>query len=537
MRAFRTFAALLAGAAAGCSFPAPGEPPPLRLRERWVYAPFDLGDARAVEKLESLISRAARAGYNAFLLEDPNFGKLPLMSPAYYAHLERVKRAASSHGVDLIPALFQIGHSQNLLAQDPNLAEGLPVRDALFVVRGGTARLEPDPPVSLRPAWDWKDALVGDDGTVRDPRGRYARMVQKLAVRPFRQYHVSVRVRTRQFQGTPRVLVVGKGRLLNYRFLGVRPTQDWTEHHAFFNSLDSSEIRLYLGCWDGQTGELAWAQPRLREIGLFNLLRRPGAPLSVRTEDGRLLLEGRDFEPVSDPGLAEILERRSYDTWHEPPVLRTSLPDGTRLRVSYYHAISMPDHGQTMICPSEPRTLEILRDQARRLHRIFRPRAFFMTHDEVRVLNWDESCRRRNLTPAQILADNVRSCIGFLREIDPRAEIYVWSDMWDPYHNARPHYALVNGDLTGSWEGLDRDVIVADWYFDRREESLRWFASRGHRTLLAAYYDKMPERARDWIETARRTGGAVGIMYTSWFDKYEDLETFARHVDAALAAP
>jgi hypothetical protein len=28
----------------------------------------------------------------------------------------------------------------------------------------------------------------------------------------------------------------------------------------------------------------------------------------------------------------------------------------------------------------------------------------------------------------------------------------------------------------------------------------------------------------------------VGIMYTSWFDKYEDLEVFARHVEAALAA-
>jgi hypothetical protein len=352
-----------------------------------------------------------------------------------------------------------------------------------------------------------------------------------VRVRPFRQYHVSVRVRARDFRGTPRVFVVGGGMLLNYRYLGVRPTQDWTVHHAFFNSLGSSEVRVTLGCWDGETGEFAWAEPKIEEIGLFNLLRRPGAPLLVRTEDGRTLEEGKDFEPVSDPGLVEITEGRPEDAWHEPPILRAGLPDGTRLRVSYYHPLPMPDHGQTMICPSEPRTLEILRDQARRLQEIFRPRAFFMSHDEIRVLNWDESCARRGLTPAQIVADNARTCLRILRELNPRADIYTWSDVWDPFHNAHDKYCLVRGDLTGTWEGLDKEVIIADWYFDRREESLRWFAGRGHRILIAGYYDKEPERARAWLETARSVPGVVGIMYTSWFDKYDDLETFARYVD------
>jgi hypothetical protein len=74
-------------------------------------------------------------------------------------------------------------------------------------------------------------------------------------------------------------------------------------------------------------------------------------------------------------------------------------------------------------------------------------------------------------------------------------------------------------------------VIVANWYFDRREESLAWFASRGHRQICAAYYDKMPERARDWLESARKTKGVIGIMYTSWYDRYEDLETHARFVN------
>jgi hypothetical protein len=526
--AFLTLLAL-----AGCG-ETPKAPPlgPLQIRERWVYFPLDLREEKNVAKLEGVMRRAAKAGYNTILLEDGNFGKLPLMNAAYFRNIDRVKAAARETGMAIVPGLFQVGHSESLLAQDPNLAEGLPVRDALFVIRGGAARLEPDPPVSLKARWDFRDPAVSPEMVVTDPRGRYARLRQKVAVRPFRQYHVSVRVRTRDFRGVPRVFTVGAGRMLNYRYLGAKPTQDWTVHHAFFNSLEAAQVDLYLGCWDGDTGELAWADPKIEEIGLYNLIRRDGAPLTVRTEDGHLLAEGRDYDAVSDPGLVDVAAARDHDTWHEPPAIRTKLPEGTRLRVSYYHAISMPDHGQTMICPSEPRTWEILRDQARRLQDLFSPKAFLLSFDEIRVLNWDESCRRRGRTPAQIVAESAQKAIRILREVNPGSEIYAWNDVFDPFHNAHDHYCLVNGDLTGTWEGLDRDVIIANWYFDRREENLPWWAARGHRTLIAGYYDKHPERARDWMESARKYPGTIGIMYTSWFDKYEDLETFAGHVNA-----
>jgi hypothetical protein len=191
----------------------------------------------------------------------------------------------------------------------------------------------------------------------------------------------------------------------------------------------------------------------------------------------------------------------------------------------------MPDNGQITLCPSEPRMMEIFRDQARRLHAIFGARGYFMSFDEIRVLNQDESCRRRNLGAAEIVADAIRRCTSILRELNPGGELYTWSDVWDPHHNAHDDYSLVRGDLTGCWEGLDRDVIVANWYFDRREESLAWFAARGHRQICAAYYDRMPERARDWLAAARKVPGVTGIMYTSWYDRWNDLEAHARFVD------
>jgi hypothetical protein len=501
---------------------------PLEVRERWFYSPLDLSLPRNVDKVCDLMARGARAGYNGVLLEDPNFGKLPLMDAAYFAGLERIKRSAVDTGIRIIPALFQLGHSENFIAQEPNLAEGLPVRGARFVVRGGIARLEADP---IRLELDRKDDLVTEDLVLRDPKGRLARVVYRAKVTPFRQYHVSARCRTRDFKGTPRIVVIGGGKLLNFVWQGMKPTQDWTEVHATFNSLEALDVRVMLGAWDGDTGEAQWADPRIEEIGLYNVIRRAGAPLVVATERGPLK-EGLDYEAIVDPvGLENLKRKVDYEQWHEPPAIRTKLPDGTRLHVDYYHAVKMPDNGQITLCPSEPRMMELFRDQARRLHEIFGARGYFMSFDEIRVLNWDESCRRRDLTPAQIVARAARECTDLLRSINPGGEIYTWSDVWDPFHNAHDHYSLVRGDLTGCWEGLDRDVIVANWYFDRREESLAWFASRGHRQICAAYYDKMPERARDWLESARKTKGVIGIMYTSWYDRYEDLETHARFVN------
>jgi hypothetical protein len=216
----------------------------------------------------------------------------------------------------------------------------------------------------------------------------------------------------------------------------------------------------------------------------------------------------------------------SFDVWHDPPTVHTSLPDGTRLRVSYYHAATVYDD-QAMICPSEPRTLELLRDQARRMHEAWQAQGYMMSHDEIRVLNWCAACQQRNLDAGALLADNVRSCLRILREINPGGRIYVWSDMFDPNHNAHKDYYLVRGDLAGAWEGLDKEVIVLPWHFDKRAESLRWFAERGHRQVIAGYYDHAPEQVRQWLAAAQGLAGIEGVMYTTWQHKYDDLEKFA----------
>jgi hypothetical protein len=264
----------------------------------------------------------------------------------------------------------------------------------------------------------------------------------------------------------------------------------------------------------------------LEEVGLVNLVRRGGAPFTVKRENGTVLTEGRDYLAVADPLMGNKPWKGAYDVWHEPPVIRTQLPEGTRLRVSSYHAVTVHDD-QAMICPSEPRTLELLRDQAKRMHAAWGARGYMMSHDEIRVLNWCAACQARKLDAGALLAQNVQACVSTLRQVNPGGRIYVWSDMFDPNHNAKKDYYLVRGDLAGSWEGLDKEVTVVPWYFEKREVSLRWFAERGHRQVIAGYYDHAPERVQQWLESARGVQGVEGVMYTTWQRKYADLERFA----------
>ncbi|MEA3209935.1 MAG: hypothetical protein QOE70_2992 [Chthoniobacter sp.] len=520
---------------------------PARALEKWFYQATNLLVDKNVDQLETLWRRAAAAGYTHVLLADSKFCRLQEMGPRYFKNVDRVKKLAAELKLEIVPAIFSIGYSNDLLSQDVNLIEGQPVMNLPLVVQGGVAHVDdPAPPIlpggdfSDLKKWSWMDdTIVPDAGTARitDGGGKNARIVQKLKLQPWRQYHVSVRIKTQDFHGQPEIKALpenGGGVSLQWNNLGVKPTQDWTVHHAGFNSQQFTEVSLFFGVWGAGAGSLWWDDATIEEVAFLNMTRRAGTPLVVATTAGEPLSEGRDFEKLIDPLLGAEPWKGEYDIWHVPPQLRTKLPDGTRLRASYSHAVTIYDH-QAAICLSEPMTYELLRDQAKWVHAAWGARAYMMSHDELRVANWCEACQARKLTPGQLLADNVKRCIAMLRELNPGGRIYVWSDMFDPHHNAVPGpYYLVNGPLTGSWEGLDKDVIVVPWLIGKRAESLKFFADRGHRQVIAGYYDAAPERVQDWLAAAATVPDSVqGIMYTTWKNDYRQLEKFSELIDSA----
>lgn len=508
--------------------------------ERWIYAPVNHLVPEQIDRLERLMERGKEAGYSHFLLADSKFSRLAQMEERYFENIGRVKRKAEGLGLKVVPAVFPVGYSNDMLWNDPNLAEGLPVKGALFEVKGGEARLVADPPVGLPPLlekkrWGFVDENWTSDGEawkLSGAKGENARFMVKVKVSPFRHYHASVRIRTQDFKGTPEIkaLMPDSGRALCYTYLKAKPTQEWTTHHVTFNSLGATEVNLYFGVWGAGSGTLWMADPVLEEAGAVNVLRRPGCPLTVEKEGGGALVEGKDFEKWVDPKMGNQPYAGEFEVWHEAPPLKTPLlTDGTRLRVSWYHP-HIFNEGQVCASVCEPAFRSLLKEQAYQVHKAWGAHDYMMSHDEWRLLGWDEAAAARKMTPGEIAADNVKLCTGFLDAVNPGGRIFVWSDMFDPHHNAVKDYYLVNGDLAGSWQGLDPKVIIMNWNFDSRKESLTFFEDRGYSQILSGYYDAGPDQIKGWLEAAKGRKKILGVMYTTWQNNYTDLEAFAANV-------
>ena len=115
---------------------------------RWVYASRSLKEEKHVSELVEIARQASAGGMNGMVLSG-GYSRLTLKDPVYVGRLKRVQEGLSRLGIELIPIFMTVGYGDGL-DENPNLAAGMPVRDALFVARGGQAELVADPaPVLL----------------------------------------------------------------------------------------------------------------------------------------------------------------------------------------------------------------------------------------------------------------------------------------------------------------------------------------------------------------------------------------------------
>ena len=531
-----------------------------RPTRRWLYLKQNLQVTENMPKVEEILRRAAKVDYNGVVLADYKLNILDRVPRHYFQNAEKLKSLCQELQLEIIPTVAPFGYSSGILAHDPNLAEALPVKHAPLVVRGNVA-LPPDAGRNLVPGdFDdyqghqfsgWKLQDEPGTGTFVDTAVKHSghaalrienppqstgkrRVSKRLAVRRWTQFHASVWIRTHDFQSASdtRMFALGPtGRILSRSNLGVQPNQEWTQHHIVFNTLDSDYIQFYAGVWDSQSGQLWMDDLRLEEEPFVNLVRRPGCPLTVQDAAGTTTYaEGRDFEQLVDPQLGNSPYAGEFDVYHTPPQLKliegSRIRDGQALRVSFYHTVTIYD-GQVACSLSEPKVFEIVKDQVERVQDLFAPRTFFLSHDEIRVANWSQPEVQAAKPAGAVLADNVRRCVQIVHKINPDARLCIWSDMFDPHHNAVNDFYLVNGDLSGSWNGLPADMTIINWNGEHAAKSLPFFAQRGHSQVLAGYYDGPPDSIRDWQAAGKSLSGIDGAMYTTWKSNFSDLEKFA----------
>ena len=359
-----------------------------------------------------------------------------------------------------------------------------------------------------------------------------ARVAQEIRVTPNRCYRVSAWVKTEDVEPASLFSIKSftpDGRDLSpFEPPAPSPTSGWRQVTTSFNSWYADRIELTFGVFEGVKGKVWVDDVDVEEVGLMNVIRREGAPLTVRDEaTGTVYKEGRDFEPVSDPNL-------DFHWTHPMPSIRLlpggRIHDGARLRVSYYHGVTIYND-QTPICPSAPKVHEIWMQQFPLIEKYLAPKRYFIATDEVRALNRDQSCLRRKLPAAAILGDDVQWLYKEIHAFNPKAQVLVWSDMFDPNHNSVKQYYFVDGSMENTWTYLPKDMGIVCWYFEKRRASLDFFSSRGFKTFAAAYYDadtleNTEKNAEGWMDAMDTTPGATGIMYTTWDNKYKFLAPF-----------
>lgn len=523
--------------------------------DRWVFVSRGLGRDSDVENTSEIVKTASQHGLNGMVLS-AGLDALSRRSTEHLRRLQEIKKICDEHKIEIIPLVFSAGYGGSILGHNPNLAAGLPVKNALFAVNGNEARLMADPPVEIvnggfeefqgdqftgyrfhdkpgeisfvdhETVKEGKTALRFEHFGELDPQHGHARVMQEVSVHPHRYYRFTCWVKTEDVRGSFRAQVLVDNRSLAPYDPRIPETTDWRKVTMTFNSLEYDKVRIYAGLWGGEAGRVWLDDMRIEEIGLANVIRRPGTPVTVTSEDGKTIYEeGRDYESIVDPDL-----RVSRPPEHNSPPIRIlpgrRIKDGQRLRVSFYHSVAI-NRGQVSICMSEPEVYDIWRKEARLLHEQLRPQKYLMSMDEIRAGGSCAACKARNMTMGEILGDCITKQVEILRGNNPDAEIYIWSDMLDPNHNAHDNYYLVDGDFTGSWKHVPKDLIIVCWYYKKREESLKFFSDLGFRTLAGAYYDgDTLENPRNWLESLSRTPGARGIMYTTWRNKYALLADF-----------
>ena len=529
----------------------------------WIFG-WNLDKDSDVAEISKVLETAGKSHFNGAVV---SFGldSLSKKSPEFFRRLDAISKSCDQNGLDLIPSLFSIGYGGGVLDHNPNLAEGIPVVDAPFVVQGGEARLVSTNSVQFKngdfeefngntfKGFDFHDqpgvisfadteikhggrASIRLENFTANPYG-HGRVMQTIHVQPHRCYRLSLWVKTDSLQPADafhiEVLAPGDRELAPRKF-DVPATTDWRKLTMLFNSLNFDKINIYAGLWGGKSGKIWLDDWTVEEVGPVNVLRRPGTPVTVRSEDSATVyVEGKDYAPLKDPNL------RPWRDDGEPLPVKllpgTSISDGAHLRVSWYHSMMIYD-SQVAVCMAEPELYGIIDNEAKLLVDTLHPRSVLLNMDEIREGGTCQACRGRNM--GELLGECITKTASILRNYAPSLEIYCWSDMLDPNHNAHGNYYLVDGDFTGSWEHVPRNLIMAVWGGEPREASLKFFSGRGTRTLVSCYYDADDLKdVEGWLKIAATTPKVRGFMYTPWEKKYALLPAFGDLMRKPQAIP
>ncbi len=554
---------------------------------RWVFSGHNLIEQSQIAALETIEDTMAAYKLNGLQQNDFKNNVYSIFEgsyPQYFYNVDSLQTYSAKTNVEIIPGVFPFGWSEGILFHDPDIAEGIPTTSS-YLIQSGTGTLLTDPNMILPnggfenvsngefTGWSFYDgpnqSAFVDSTTVHS--GKYSarctnftagnaagncRFERSMICQPFHGYRMSVWIKSQDFQGSEvQLLAIGhngaQSTSLTYTAFSV-PTTDtaWSQYDVVFNTLTYDSLYVYCGVWGGSAGTIWFDDFNIEDAGMTNLLR-PLAQLPTVSENGKSTnyIEGRDYATLIDSTMEQ--NEGSYP-WHSSPGFKvlpgSEIKNGDTVQVHFIRPNPVENDqtgdGSTMVCVSEDTLYPILQSQLSLVDAQYHAGKYFMSHDEIREMNWDTACSSRDLSPAALLANNVKKADSIIQEVHPGAERFDWSDMFDPLHNAHNDYYLVNGDLTGDWNLIPKDFTIVNWnagipdyskpQINLRKQSLNFFANLGFSQITSPYYDvQNTDNIRAWRDSMEGVPNVRGMMYTTWANDYSFLTPFADYAWSA----
>lgn len=537
--------------------------------ELWYWQHSYMNGDSAVQQAETQIDQAKSWGYTGVVFWDSSFAfaSAPFFDSGNLTRLQTVMTYALSRGMQATATIAPYGDSRNdLLMSNPNWAEASRVVGSQFQVNSagtGLTMLNSFPASGIQNAGFESGKTVwfgyNDDGTGVDYSTAHsgiasgvvtnapmnARFLQTVTLKPWRQYHLRFWYKSQNFSGSPAFYINDAAdyskQLLNVPYWNASGTQGWTQMDYIFNSQDITNAALLFGVWGGSSGSLWFDDVSIEETALIYAVRRPATPVRVYDPNsGTTYNEGSDYNHIQD-NQVEASRTPYTDDYHLPTPV--TLPAGTRLKpgqivdIDSYSVFPVPGALTVGACLTDAGVLAYQTANAQALKPIIPNGAgLMMQYDEMRQMDSDTSCKAKNMTPGQLLAWSVQNTIDSYSSQIPGASLFVWSDMFDPYHNAIPHYYYAEGDMSGSWTGLPSNVTVMNWNLGNLTNSLTWFSGMNpsqpvpHQQFIAGYYDNGngAQDAQQEIAAAAGIPGVRGLMYTTWNNDYSQMQAYAQ---------
>lgn len=555
------------------SFMELGAAPKNTFTRRYVWLGFDhIGRQSHNKGIKPIIKRAADAGYNGVMLR-AWYNKIK--TKPVIDSLASIVAYAKARGMDITPTALYQGEISELNATH---AEAFPVKGTRFAASGRSAKVVSDHTVSIQngdfekysgnnpTGWTPKGPLPGTNlfidtkvkhsGNaslrVTNPGTYMSRLEQRVTgLKPNRAYELTIWLKTDGYSNAYQLgffVQSGARALLCRRDVGL---SDWgcpVDQKTFrkftidFNSLEntSTTVSILFAQWRS-TGTVWVDDVAIREVGLYETIRRPSCPVVVRSEDGVVTYEeGKDYK--IKPGPIVCMSGQGGQELTIPAGSR--IQSGQVLQVDWYqHANVETLRASTSFCSDAVWTTQ--RKNIQYIDKLIgNPKGFYAFIDEWRDAGWDPGCSRfRNA--GEYMGWVAGETDKQLRAVNCDRDVYICNDMYDPYHNSHDPHGMCRIGTANSWKGLPENVIVLNWRPSMGSKktvgnpiynSLKFFGGldpkyrkERNRQVISPNFASQGE-AQVWencLAQAEKEGltGVVGVAYVTWYNDYRILET------------